>query len=157
MSRPTARLVLPLVILAAIAVSYCGDATPTAPDQELSLSADRASKPPKGPDPPPATGLTATELLSDPLLHSMLGSLRDEVGAEAITSAIEATRVSLADGDAEAARAHLEDTYAALASYLSTGGVHDEDVIHLDAAELFLDEVEALIDTGGSRGKKKDT
>jgi hypothetical protein len=75
----------------------------------------------------------------------MLGSLGDEVGAEAITSAIEATRVSLADGDAEAARAHLEDTYAALASYLSTGGVHDEDVIHLDAAELFLDEVEALM------------
>ena len=51
MSRPTALLVLPLAILAAIAVSYCGDATPTAPDQEQSLpdqeqslAADRASK-----------------------------------------------------------------------------------------------------------------
>jgi len=154
MSRPTTRFTLPLVILASIAVSYCGDATPTAPVQEQSVAADLASKPSRGPDPGPAAGLTATELLGDPLLLLMLGSLRDPVGAGAITTAIEATRVSLADGDAEAARAHLEDAYAALASYLGMGGVHDEDVIHLDAAELFLDEVETLMGSEKSRGKK---
>jgi hypothetical protein len=84
----------------------------------------------------------------------MLGSLQDRVGSGAITAAIDATRVSLTDDDTPAARAHFEDAYTALTSYLRIGGVDDEDVIHLDAAERFLDEVEALIDAGGGKKDK---
>ncbi|MEJ2239202.1 MAG: hypothetical protein P8X82_12960 [Gemmatimonadales bacterium] len=155
MPHPTARLALLLVIVSTIAVS-CGDATPTGPAQEQSLAADRGPKnPARGSDPPPDAGLTATELLGDPLLHLLLESLRDPVGAGAITTAVEAACSSLEEEDTETARSYLQDAYEAMDSYLSAGSVDDEDVIHLDAAERFLDEVELLIGSEKSRGRKK--
>lgn len=155
MSRLTAHLVLPLAVVSAIAASSCSDATPTGPVQQQSFAADRGSKPQRKPDPPPDAGLTATELLADPLLQLLLTSLHDPIGSGAIIEAIEVTRLSLEDQDIEAARSSLQDAYAAMVSYLSRG-VDDEDVIHLDAAERFLDETESLIGSEKLRGKKNN-
>lgn len=155
MPSSTTRLICPLAILVSIGVSSCGDAAPTGLSPDPPPAADRGPKPPRGSDPAADAANTAIALLSDPLLQFMLESLSDPASAAAITSAIKATEISVADGDAEAAGAHLEDAYTALASYVAAGGVADDDVIHLDAAERFLDEVERLVETEKPGGKKR--
>jgi len=95
-------------------------------------------------------GITAVELLGDPLLLDMLEGLSDQRRASAITTAIVATRESLTEEDMDAARRHLEDAFQALDRYENAQNVDDDDVIHLDASEQFLDAVEAMIDLGGS-------
>lgn len=140
------RFVVPFFALAMIAVIHCGESTPTAPvqeqpraDRELGLLGDSD-------EPADDSILTAVELLNDPLLHLMLESLHDPVGAAAILSAIEGTRLSLEEGEIEVAGSQLESAHAAMVSYMSYEEIDDEDAIHLDAAETFLDEAESLIE-----------
>ena len=127
-------------LLAMLALG-CSEGTPIQPDQASLSSAD-------GEVPTHAVfsiGLTASELLADPLLHDMLEALGDERGASKIIDAVNATYESLTQDDIKTARRHLDGAYRALDQYVGRNDVSDEDVIHLDASEWFLDEVEAMI------------
>jgi hypothetical protein len=159
---PSGFYALPFAILTTLVLGQCGNGPPTDPTRETpidlkqrsSTKADRKPKPSPGPDPSSGAELSAAELLGDPFLAILLASLHDPVSGGEIVSAIEATESSLEDGQTEAAISSLEEAYEAMATYLSVGDVDDEDVIHLDAAERFLDEVESLISSEKSRGKK---
>lgn len=159
---PSRLSAFPFATLTIFVLGQCGNAPPTDPTRETpidltqgpSTRADRKPKSSPGSDPSSGTELSAVELLGDPFLEILLTTLQDPASASAIVSAIEATESNLEDGQTMAAMSSLEEAYDAMAIYLSVEDVDDEDVIHLDAAERFLDEVELLISSEKSRGKK---
>lgn len=159
---PSGFYALPFAILTTLVLGQCGNAPPTDPTRETpidltqgpSTRANRKPKPSPGSDPSSGAELSAAELLGDPFLEILLASLHDTVSGGEIVSAIEAIESNLEDGQTEAAMSALAKAYDAMATYLSVEDVDDEDVIHLDVAERFLDEVESLISSDKSRGKK---
>lgn len=108
-----------------------------------------------GANPAGPSSLTPTELLADPLLLSLMESLQDRARAQGLSALIETLKNNLYSEDQAAIAASLEGVFFALGEYVRAEGVTDEDVLHLDAVELILDEVERMTDSGQTNANKR--
>ncbi|HSM03143.1 MAG TPA: hypothetical protein VK858_00900 [Longimicrobiales bacterium] len=147
MCRP--RILRPSGFLLAVLLAACGAEHPTAPGLAVGPPAATVSAASTTED---ASG-TAEALLDDPFLAVLVSSLSQPAASAAILDALEAVRRALTLGQTDATLRRLEDAYAALAAYAEAIPDNDDDVLHLDTIELFLDEIEAVIEPEGSTPK----
>jgi hypothetical protein len=143
-------------------LSCTGDSThPVAvePEPENSSSAEPTAPTPStlaaGGEVNLSFSMTPEELLADPFLVSMIGSLGDQRTADEISAAIEGMRAGLLAEDQNATKSAYRGALAILRSYAKTPGVQDDDAVQLDAIALTLDEVERLRESDEKKPAKR--
>lgn len=149
----------PLLILA---VAGCtGDSVmPTSlePEAEPQASAEAPESSlavvPAGAEVPVSISLTPSDLLADPFLESMVQCLENPTRVEGLSTAMEALKASLLAADRTATEASLQEALSAVRDYARVPGTTDEDVLHLDAIELTLDELERITESVQSEKNK---
>lgn len=108
----------------------------------------------------PGQTLTAPELLQDPALDAFLGALTISLDAERIREAMDAVVADLERRDTASAYDDLEKARKAVADYGKGQQLDDDDDVHLDVIDLFLDGAEEKLPemdgpptTRGNRGR----